>query len=212
MNIRLSEQQKNESYTSPERIAQLMHRVFMRENRLSRSQEHFWVMGLNNANQLLYIELIGLGRQNSVAVNPPDVFRTALHRLALKIVLVHNHPSGSLIPSQEDKSVTGHFMKAGELIGIEVLDHLIITDKGDYVSFRILGMMEELRQQLRNDRLRANQQETDRRLREHKEKELVRETQHYTRLLIAKKLKETGMDAAGISKLTSLRLPEVRGL
>ncbi len=141
MNIRLSEQQKNDSYTSPEYIAQLMHCVLLRENRLSRSQEHFWVMGLNNANQLLYIELIGLGRQNSVAVNPPDVFRTALHRLALKIV-----------------------------------------------------------------------RKLDRLLREHKEKELVRETQYYTRLLIAKKLKETGMDAAGISKLTSLRLPELREL
>jgi len=122
-----------------------MHRVLLRENRLGRNQEHFWVLGLNNANKLLYLELIGLGRQNRVTVNPPDVFRTAVHRLALRIVFVHNHPSGELNPSAGDKSVTDHLLKAGELMGIEVLNHLIITEQGGYLSFKSAGILEELR-------------------------------------------------------------------
>jgi len=181
MNIRLSEWQKNQSYSSPEPIATLMRRVLLRENRLSRSQEHFWVMGLNNEHRLLYLELIGLGRQNSVAANPPDIFRTALHRLALRIVLVHNHPSGNIAPSQADKSFTSRMIKVGELIGIEVLDHLIITEQGGYTSFNTAGILDELRRSQRWHLIGDEQYEAERMLRAYRQKEMAHAAQRHTR-------------------------------
>ncbi len=212
MNIRLSEAQKRQSYTSPESIAAMMHRVLLRENRLSRSQEHFWVLGLNNANQLLYIELIALGRQNRVAVNPPDVFRTAIHQSALKVVLVHNHPSGRLDVSEGDKSVTGQLLKVGELMGIEVLDHLIITETDNFLSMRTEGLLKELQEGQGWRLIRPDEHKQQRVLQEYKQQELILETQYHTRRTIAQKLKGRGMDEGIICQATGLRLMEIRRL
>src|SRR5689334_23076879 len=119
MNVKLSEAQKKAAITSSAGIAPIMQQILKRENKLGRNQEHFWVVGLNNANKILFIELIGLGRQNRVNANPPDVFRMAIYKLAIKLILVHNHPSGELKPSQADRLFTDRILKVGEIINID---------------------------------------------------------------------------------------------
>ncbi len=77
----------------------------LRENKIGRNQEHFWVIGLDNQNKILFIELIGLGTVNRVNANPSDVFRMGIYKLAVKMILVHNNPSGNLSPSDADINV-----------------------------------------------------------------------------------------------------------
>lgn len=71
----------------------VMQRVLLRERKIDRNKEHFWVIGLANNNTMLYIELISLGMVNRVPVEPMEVFSIALQKRTVKMVLVHNHPS-----------------------------------------------------------------------------------------------------------------------
>src|SRR5690606_40012143 len=93
MNVRLTQEQKIRILNSGD-VYNVMQQVLLRENKIRRNQEHFWVVGLNNKNKILFIELISLGAVNSVQVNPPEVFRMAIYKMAVKMILVHNHPSG----------------------------------------------------------------------------------------------------------------------
>ena len=124
MNVRLSKDQKIKVLYADD-LYSIMQQILMRENKIRRNQEHFWVVGLDNQNKILFIELIGLGRVNRVGANPPDVFRMGIYKLAVSMVLVHNHPSGNLEPSQADKDFTDRLLKVGQLINIEVLDHTL---------------------------------------------------------------------------------------
>ena len=98
-------------------------------------REHFQVMLLNTKNALLGIETVSIGTLSSSLVHPREVFKQAIKRSASAIILVHNHPSGSCEPSRQDKTVTEQIMKAGEIVGIEVIDHIIIGENC-YYSFR----------------------------------------------------------------------------
>lgn len=207
MNIKLSGEQKKAHTNSPESIAAIMQQVLKRENRLGRSQEHFWVVGLNTANKLLFAELIGLGRQNRVTANPPDVFRMAIYKLATRLVLVHNHPGGQMIPSAADKAFTDRIIKVGEIINVQVADHIIISET-DYLSFAEMGIMDELRA---SDtwRIIEKEQLEMKRWKEKMEKERI---EHDKALSIAKKLKEEGIDEGMIKKVTGLKLGDIRKL
>lgn len=142
MNVRLKPAQKvkilnaNDLYT-------IMQHVLLRENKIRRNREHFWVVGLNNANTILFIELVSLGASNRVQVAPPEVFRVAIYKLASKVILVHNHPSGVLKVSEADRLFTARMMAASDLIDIALLDHLVITET-KYLSFGGEGVMREL--------------------------------------------------------------------
>ena len=81
---------------------------------------------------------VSVGSLMSSPAHPREVFSNALRRGAASVVLVHNHPSGNPSPSREDLLLTERLVKAGELLGVEVLDHIIIGD-GEYVSMRKLG-------------------------------------------------------------------------
>ncbi|MCQ2559967.1 MAG: DNA repair protein RadC [Clostridia bacterium] len=83
---------------------------------------------LNNKNQFLAREVISIGSLSSSSAHPREVFKGAVRRNAASLVLVHNHPSGDPTPSQSDVAVTRTLLKAGEIIGIEILDHIIIGD------------------------------------------------------------------------------------
>ncbi|KUK11248.1 MAG: DNA repair protein RadC [Clostridia bacterium 41_269] len=101
-------------------------------------REHFKVVYLNSKNRVLGVDLISIGTLNASLVHPRELFKKAVVRSAAGIILVHNHPSGDPHPSEEDKLVTKRMVEAGEIIGIEVLDHIIIGD-GIYVSLREMG-------------------------------------------------------------------------
>ena len=102
-------------------------------------QEHLRVMLLDTRNQLKKTAEVYRGSLNSSLIRIGEVFREAVRSNAAAIVVVHNHPSGDPTPSPEDVAVTRAIVDAGELLDIEVLDHLVIG-KGQYVSLKARGL------------------------------------------------------------------------
>jgi DNA repair protein RadC len=98
------------------------------------SHEEFWILLLNRAGRVIGREQISLGGVAGTVVDAKIVFRKAIESMASSLILVHNHPSGNLQPSQQDINLTQKLKKAGETLDIAVLDHLIITERG-YFSF-----------------------------------------------------------------------------
>jgi len=98
-------------------------------------KEHFVAFFLDTQNREIKRELISVGTLNASLIHPREVFEPAVKHLASHIIIAHNHPSGSLEPSEEDLSVTKRLIDAGRLLGIEVLDHVIVTG-GGYMSFK----------------------------------------------------------------------------
>lgn len=96
--------------------------------------ENFLVVTMSGAHKVLNIHEVTRGIANKVMVHPREVFRRAITDNAVAIIVAHNHPSGLLVPSDEDKAVTRRLREAGELLGITVLDHLIIG-RDTYLSF-----------------------------------------------------------------------------
>ena len=92
--------------------------------------ETFKAMYLNRANQVLGIVTISTGGIATALADPTKVFCGAIKCLAASIILCHNHPSGSLTPSNADKKLTERMKHAGEILGITILDHLIISREG----------------------------------------------------------------------------------
>lgn len=98
-------------------------------------KEVFKVVLLNTKNEIICDIDVSIGTLNSSLVHPREVFREAIKRSTNKMILIHNHPSGSVEPSNEDKNITSRLIKCGEMIGIEIIDHIIIGD-GLYFSFK----------------------------------------------------------------------------
>ncbi len=143
MKARLNKNQRNKEVNHGGDLYPVMQSILMRESKIRRAIEHFWVASLDNKNRLLNVELINLGSVNRVQVKPPEVFRISIYKAAPRIVLIHNHPSGELgilTPNEADKNFTDHMMKAGKLLNIDVADHLVITET-EYYSFKDRGYM-----------------------------------------------------------------------
>lgn len=96
--------------------------------------EEFWIVYLNNANKVLQTSQLSKGGITGTLVDVRLVFKNALQLGAVAVILSHNHPSGTLTPSQADKELTKKLKRAGDNLDIKVLDHLIITEKA-YFSF-----------------------------------------------------------------------------
>ena len=102
--------------------------------------EEMWVLLMNRANRLISIDLISKGGVDATCSDIRILFNKALSKLACSFILVHNHPSGNLSPSESDIQITNKIKKAGELMDIKLLDHLIVGDY-DYFSFSDKGMI-----------------------------------------------------------------------
>lgn len=124
-------QQKNEKikYMSPEIIYNDNRYLFQ-----NKKQEYFYCLYLDNKNCLLERKLLFMGTINRSVVHPREVFKEAYLLSASKFVCLHNHPSGDLKPSKEDLEFTRALRNIGKIQGIELMDHLIITNNG-YYSF-----------------------------------------------------------------------------
>lgn len=96
--------------------------------------EEFWLILLNRRNAVIGYHLISKGGQAGTIVDPKIIFKTAIDQNAAYIILAHNHPSGNLNASEADVSITKKLVKAGLMLELPVLDHLILTDSG-YFSF-----------------------------------------------------------------------------
>jgi len=106
----------------------------------NKKQEYFIVITLDGANNLIREKVIFIGTLNQSLVHPREIFATALEDRAAKIILVHNHPSNCLDPSIEDKEITRRLIKAGNLLGVKVLDHIIVGNDS-YLSFKNEGIL-----------------------------------------------------------------------
>ncbi len=102
--------------------------------------EEFWILILNRRNQIIKKQLISSGGVSGTVADPKMIFHAALQELASSIVLIHNHPSGNLNPSESDISLTKKLKSAGQVLETPVIDHLIYTDNGFY-SFADQGML-----------------------------------------------------------------------
>jgi DNA repair protein RadC len=103
-------------------------------------QEHFLCISLTGANEVIASRVVTVGLLDSSQVHPREVFADPLADRAAAVILAHNHPSGTLEASAEDIALTKRLVNAGELLGLRVLDHLIVTRDG-YVSLRETGRM-----------------------------------------------------------------------
>jgi DNA repair protein RadC len=122
------------------KVKEILLAILNLENEVDQDKEHFWAIGLNSANSISYIELVTLGILNSSLVHPREVFRFAILKGVAAIVVAHNHPSCSIIPSIQDKEITNKLVASGKILDIPVLDHVIIADVGHY-SFSDEGLM-----------------------------------------------------------------------
>nr|VFK20886.1 MAG: RadC-like JAB domain-containing protein [Candidatus Kentron sp. LFY] len=124
MDVKIAERDKVKVADADD-IFRIMRRILLREEKIDQGKEHFWILGLEGNNRLLFIELVSIGGNTKVSVNPREVFQVAVQKGAVRAVLVHNHPDGALMPSDEDEKLTDRLIQAGRLLGIEVIEHLI---------------------------------------------------------------------------------------
>lgn len=110
------------------------------EHEFDQDKEHFWTIGLTGAHTVKYVDLVSLGILDQTCVHAREVFRQAVLSGASAVVFCHNHPSGQPTPSPEDQVVTDKLKAAGRILGIEVLDHVIVTRDGFY-SFAESGQL-----------------------------------------------------------------------
>ncbi|HVV55151.1 MAG TPA: DNA repair protein RadC [Mucilaginibacter sp.] len=112
----------------------------MRRHMVDLNHEEFWMLLVGRSGKVLGRELVSKGGLSNTIADPKIIFSIALQNQASGIILVHNHPSGSLKPSQSDIDLTKKLSSAGRLLEIQVLDHLIIADSG-YMSFGDEGLL-----------------------------------------------------------------------
>jgi len=98
-------------------------------------KEHFVIFFLDTRNQEIKREIISMGSINSNLVHPREVFEPAVRNMAAQIIIAHNHPSGDPEASEDDLETTKQLTEAGRILGIEVVDHIIVT-KNSYFSFK----------------------------------------------------------------------------
>jgi DNA repair protein RadC len=126
---------ENQSIDSSYTTYNLLHKIFM-----DLKHEEFWIICLNNSSKLIKLCEISRGGFNNTLVDSKIVFKTALENRASRIILTHNHPSGSTQPSENDKILTKKLFEAGKNLDIHVVDHLIYTNNA-YYSFADEGLM-----------------------------------------------------------------------
>lgn len=105
-----------------------------------RLQEHFVSISLNGANEVIACRVLTIGLVNATQIHPREVYSESITDRASSIIVAHNHPSGNLTPSDEDKNITARLKAAGELLGVPLLDHVIFGAKG-WFSFRDQGWL-----------------------------------------------------------------------
>lgn len=101
----------------------------------TKNQEHLIVLCLDGVTNLIYQEVIFVGTNNEILINPKEIFHIALKKLSHTIILVHNHPSGNPKPSKMDLESTKRLLKMSKLVGIDFLDHVIIS-RAQYCSLK----------------------------------------------------------------------------
>lgn len=124
---------KSKELTNPEKVFKLMKGKLRNYHK-----EHFYMISLNTRNAT--ISEVSIGTLDTSLVHPREIFSEAIKNKAASVIFVHNHPSGDPSPSEEDLSITRKLVKAGEILGIAVADHIIIT-QNNYFSLKAKGLI-----------------------------------------------------------------------
>jgi DNA repair protein RadC len=206
MTIKLTRKQRIIIQSSDD-VFNVMKEILLREDKIDRDKEHFWVMGLAPNFRIQYVELVSLGCLTATIVETINVFRFAVTKGCTKVILIHNHPSGRLIPSNEDLDLTDNLIQVGRILHINVFDHLIISTKS-YLNFEAKGLMEKLEKSTKYvppfeliERIRAE----EKKIRE----EAVRVSEKKKTIEIAKNGIKEGLSVELIIKLTGLTKKEI---
>ncbi|CAB5224295.1 RadC DNA repair proteins [uncultured Caudovirales phage] len=118
---------------SPEKVLEIASKIFNKDT--IEWTEEFIMLCLSRSNNLLGYYRVSSGGTSGTIVDPKVVFSIALNSCAQALIILHNHPSGNINPSEEDKRITKRLKDAGSILDIKVLDHLIIAPDGRYFSF-----------------------------------------------------------------------------
>ncbi len=119
------------------KAANILREWLAQQNDVDRDKEHIWAIGLDTKLNIKYVEVVSIGTLDSSLVHPREVFRFAIMNGISSLIIGHNHPSGDVSPSKEDRAVTKRLAAAGNLLGIKLLDHVIISLGGEPYSFAI---------------------------------------------------------------------------
>ena len=219
MRVKLTRAQKVRVLNSND-VYKVMQQVLLRENKIDRSKEHFWVVCLSQTNRILLIELVSLGTMKKSLVDPTEVFSFALQKRASQLIMVHNHPGGSLRPSPDDTDITDKMYQVGLFLELPVIDHLIITEK-KYFSFKGSGLLAEL---AKSEKYVLRYKKEEERIRKEGEKKGVQKGRKegekaglkkgalQKTVEMAKAMKKKGYDVKEIAEVSKLSISEIQKL
>ena len=117
---------------TPADVVPIIQSILGAADFIEQDQEHFFCIGLDGRHKIKFIRLCGLGLVDQCLVHPREVFRAAITDACSAVILSHNHPGGDIEPSREDCEITKRLSAAGELLGIQILDHVIVTGDRHY--------------------------------------------------------------------------------
>ena len=137
----VKESKRGEIVSSAHAVYTLINSILDMESEIDRDKEHFFCIGLNCKNRVLFVDLVSLGTLTASLISPRETFRLAVNRGVANIVITHNHPSGDPTPSRDDIAVTERLKKAGDILGIALLDHVIIGSDGQFTSLKEQGIL-----------------------------------------------------------------------
>lgn len=204
MNIKLTKTQRI-LIESSEDIARIMRQILLRENRVSRQREHLWTIGLSEEYKMQYVELIAFGMPAKTKIQPMEIYRLALQKDCRYLYICHNRKTSDMAAQADDKALTDRMIQVGNIVGIQVFDHIIVNPKTeDFLSYRDVGLMDELSkstawvpkfEQVKKIRVMAKAEERKK-----------------TQIEIAKSLKKKNVDLDIISATTGLSMEEIKKL
>ena len=124
---------------SPEKVVNMVRRILKDADR-----EHLLVISVDTKSKPVCLEIVGIGSLSVLYVEAREIFKHAILSNASGIIMVHNHPSGDVTPSPDDFKITKRIKKAGDLLGINLLDHIIVGDEEDFFSLKNTQEWEEM--------------------------------------------------------------------
>ena len=195
-------------------IYEFIRHVIRIERRLfNMVKEHLFVLSINRKSYVISLELVALGSDSQVTADPVEVFSLPVYKRAAGVILVHNHPSGTLQPSEEDRDVTDRLIQSGRILKRPVIDHVIITDYS-YYSFKDSGLLECIENSLKyvppyeleRQFYDQMQQEIKRLKKEHK----IKNQQSLQK--VAKNMLKEGLKPQVIQKVTGLSQETINSL
>jgi DNA repair protein RadC len=129
---------------NPEMVAKMIKSILDGMEKQDRDKEIFFSIGLDVILKIKYIEIISIGGLNSALASPRELFRTPFIKGGIaQLIIAHNHPSGDITPSEDDILITHRFKKAGDLLNIPVIDHIIVAIDGKFFSFKANKLIKE---------------------------------------------------------------------